>query len=197
MSKVFLYLYPIKEFADVFTRYMDIDDHPFEVLNDTINERYRKKGYNVVYAIYPDKKIYGINPMPSDAIITTDINFSDVEKYYKYPNEAYLINQIGSVEELVVSGYHALDCVKRVAESALEFGINSLVDLDLTDLFFDLYKHKEYFQKEIYSPERFKEYLLNRKGTKNLEFIKGLFNRNYNSPVYGFDIQNYIKGNSK
>ena len=64
MKKVFLYLYPIKEYASVFNlgdEYYDYMGYkrPFDVLNETIEKRYRQKGYEIIYALYPDKNIYG------------------------------------------------------------------------------------------------------------------------------------------
>ena len=90
------------------------------------------------------------------------------------------------MDELVVGGYHVMDCVKRVAEVALQSGINTLVDLDLTDLFFNVYKQKDYFDMENYSSEKFKMNMISRHGDEYTEFEERLFNRNYSSPVYGF-----------
>ena len=69
-----------------------------------------------------------------------------------------LLKQLGNIQELVVGGYHFHDCVKRVAEAALQMGINSLVDLDLTDLFFNLYKYEDYFEINNYEAQKYKEF---------------------------------------
>ena len=45
-----------------------------------------------------------------------------------------------------------------MGETALKMGINVIIDLDLTDLFFSLYRHDEYFQINQYDPKRYKEY---------------------------------------
>lgn len=50
-------------------------ENPYKVLNECIQKRYREKGYQIVYAIYPDKNIYGINPLQTDKIIYTDVSF--------------------------------------------------------------------------------------------------------------------------
>ena len=203
MRKVFLYLYPIKEFANMFLFHNDnlYDEwnipRPLPILNDTIDKRYRKKGYQVVFALYSDKELYGIEQHDEDKIIYTDIPFSEASAYDengnkkknftpKYPNEIFLIKQLGTVDELVVGGYHAMDCVKRVAEIALQNGIITLVDLDLTDLFFNVYNQNNYFNIEEYSPERFKMNMITRHGIEDFEFRERIFDRNYSSPVYGF-----------
>ena len=203
MKKVFLYLYPIEEFTKMFLLHDDVlydewgIEKPLPILNDTINKRYREKGYQVVYALYPDKKLYGLEKKNEDMIIYTDILFSEASAYDengnekkdfipKYPNERLLLEQIGSIDELVVGGYHVMACVKRVAEEALNLGIDALVDLDMTDLFFNVYKQKDYFDIENYSPERFKINMISKFGDRHIELEERLFNRNYSSPVYGF-----------
>ncbi len=203
MKKVFLYLYPIKEYTSMFL-FHDDDlydewqvDRPLPILNETINKRYRENGYQIVFVLYPDKDLFGIEKKPGDKVIYSDVLFSEFSAYDdkgnekknfvpKYPNEDLLVEQLGDIKELVVGGYHAADCVKRVAEKALHRGINVLVDLDLTDLFFGVYKQKDYFDMEKYSPERFKENMINRYDERDYEFAERLFNRKYSSPVYGF-----------
>lgn len=204
MSKVFLYLYPIEEFASMFifrndARYDEIGrERPFPVLNKTIDKRYRQKGYQVVYALYPDKKMYGLEPAETDKIIYTDVTFAEATAYDEngnrkkdfkpqYPSEKKLISQLGPVEQLVVGGYHFSDCVRRVAEFALQCGIDTLVDIDMTDLFFNVYTEKGYFKMDNYSPERYRTYMINRLGPDHIEFEKSLFDRYYSSPAYGFN----------
>ena len=206
MRKVFLYLYPIKEYTEMFLFHNDklYDEwnveRPLPILNSTINKRYREKGYEIVYALYPDKELYGIEKFEDDKIIYTDIQFSEASGYDekgnikenyepKYPSEEYLLKQIGKMEELVVGGYHAMDCVKRVVEFALKNGINALVDLDLTDYFFNIYKKKDYFKEEEYIPKRFKDYELSSNKYEKQEIKEELFNKTYSSKAYGFDIE--------
>lgn len=210
MKKVFLYLYPIEEYTKIFLFYNDklydemSIERPLPILNDTINKMYREKGYEIVFAVYPDKELYGIEKCDTDKIIYTDITFSEASAIDangnrktnfipKYPNELFLINQLGNIDKLIVGGYHAMDCVKKVAEVALENGIDTLVDLDLTDLFFNLYKQKEYFNKDKYDPTRYKSYVINKKSEQNVELTERTFNRNYDSNVYGFSAKSYVK----
>lgn len=81
MKKVFLYLYPIEEFTKMFLFHNDglYDEwgieRPLPILNNTINRRYREKGYQVVFALYPDRDLYGIQKKDEDIIIYTDISF--------------------------------------------------------------------------------------------------------------------------
>lgn len=202
MSKVFLYLYPIEEYSKAFylgNEYYDENNikRPFDVLNEAIQKRYRDNGFQIAFALYPDKEIYGILPQQGDKVIYTDIPFTKASGYSSdssskskdeivYPNEQMLINQLGDVEELAIGGYHAQDCVKRVGEVALTNGINTIVDLDMTDLFFNLYRQDNYFDIESYNPERFKNYMLGKLNKYGDEFAERMFNRNYQSDAYGF-----------
>ena len=205
MKKIFLYLYPIKEFTNMFLLSDDklYDEwgveRPLPILNETINKRYREQGYKIVYVLYPDKEMFGIEKQNGDKVIYTDITFDEASAYDsngnekqnfipKYPNEEKILEQLGYVDELVVGGYHAMDCVKRVAEVALQNGINTLVDLELTDLFFNVYKQKDCFDMENYSPEMFKKNMIATHGNYWPEYMEELFDKNYESPVYGFNI---------
>lgn len=206
MKKIFLYLYPIQEY----NRFFEFDEeylheigreNPYKILNECIQKRYREKGYKIVYAIYPDKNIYGIKPLPTDKIIYTNVTFEQASGYDKngseknskniiYPSEAYLIEQLGEFDEIVVGGFHFGDCVKRVAEYCYQMEFPTLVDLDLTDLFFNVYHKKDYFKIDEYNPQNYKNYMLLNNRFGNKEMAERLFARNYNSPVYGFeDIQ--------
>lgn len=210
MKKVFLYLYPIEEYTKMFLFNNDkfYDElnvkHPLTVLNECIQKRYRNNGYQVVFALYPDKDIFGIIPKKEDKIIYTDVLFTEAsaidengnkKKNFvpKYPNEHFLIEQLGKVEKLVLGGYHAQDCVKRVGEVALKNGIDTIIDLDMTDFFFTLYKNEGYFNIEKYDPKRYKEYIFNKFMRYGDTFAQKQFNRIYSSPAYGFNENNREK----
>lgn len=206
MNKIFLYLYPIEEYTKMFLFHDDkLYDawkvkRPLPLLNECIQARYRDKGYQVVFALYPDRDIFGIIPKPEDRIIITEVSFDEASAYNsdgtqkkdfvpKYPNEQLLLSQLGNVDELVIGGYHFGDCVKRVGQKALDMGIDTIIDIDLTDLFFSVYKYDDYFQKENYDPKRYKEYWqrqLEEEGLKK-ELIESQFKKMYNSPIYKFD----------
>ena len=213
-NKVFLYLYPIKEYTRMFLFSDDVcyDEwnikRPFPILNECIQKRYRDNGYQVVFALYPDKEIYGITPKKEDKIIYTDILFSENSAYDengkvkndfipKYPNEQLLIEQLGQIDELVIGGYHSSDCVQRVGEIALNNGINTIVDLDLTDFFFSLYRKEEYFNIEEYSPKKYKEYIFNKAYEEGELFFENHFNQMYSSLIYGFNDDNQKIDNKK
>ena len=203
MKKVFLYLYPIKEYNCPFENSKEYlqqmgRENPYKVLNECIQKRYREKGYQIVYAIYPDKTVYGINLLPTDKVIYADITFEQASGYnkddskkqdrdFKYPSERYLIEQLGDFDEIIIGGFHFGDCVKRVAEYCYQIGFSTLVDLDLTDLFFNIYHKKDYFKVDEYNPHNYKNYMLSNSRFGNKEIAERLFEKNYNSPVYRFE----------
>lgn len=202
MQKIFLYLYPIKEFVSSEAREL-LDDsfcdecnikRPFPILNECIEKRYRENGYQVVFALYPNKEIFGVIPKPEDKIIFTDVLFEEAintkeDKNFipQYPSEELLLGQLGEVSELIVGGYHYSDCVKRVGEKAMANGISTLVDLDMTDLFFGLYKQEDYFCIDEYDSIRYKEYFLNKALKYGEDFAEKRLNTMYASEVYGFN----------
>lgn len=192
MQRVFLYLYPIKEYTEMFLLPEDklYDewniDRPLPILNSTINKRYREKGYQIIFALFPDRELYGIEKKTNDKIIFTDITYDETSTYDRYPSEEYLLHQLGNVDELVIGGYHVLACCKRVAEVAMQKGISVLVDLDLTDLFFNVYRHKEFFNEENYNPNKFKTFMITQDGDEYIEYEEKMFDENYSSPVYGY-----------
>lgn len=203
MKKVFLYLYPIKEYI---IDSLNCDDKLYNewkvkgtipILDECIQKRYRDNGYQVVYVLYPDKQMFGIIPKEEDRIIYTDILFSEnsaidenrnTKKDFipKYPNVQLLITQLGDIEELVIGGYHFSNCVKRVGEMALNMGINTVVDLDLTDLFFTLYNQEGYLDFKEYNPEKFKRQIMKDNLECGEEVALKQFNSFYSDPVYGF-----------
>ena len=83
MKKVFLYLYPIKEYTEMFLFHDDklYDElnvkRPLPILNECIQKRYRENGYQIVFVLYPDRKVFGINVKQEDKIIYTDVLFSE------------------------------------------------------------------------------------------------------------------------
>lgn len=204
MDNVFLYLYPLKEYIDMFL--YDDDSlydawdvpRPLPIINETIKKRYRDNGFRIIIAIYPDKDIFGIDVYDSDEIIFTDIPFTTATGYYPdgtvkpneeivYPSEEYLLKQLGNVKSLVIGGFHFSDCVKRVAKKADEKGIDTLIDLDLTDLFFGLYRKKDYFDVSSYDPNRFLTFMrreLEILGEKE-EFVERQLKKMYGDSVYG------------
>lgn len=209
MRKVFLYLYPIKEYASVFdlgNEYYDSMGYkrPFDVLNDAIEKRYRQKGYEVIYALYPDKDIYGIIPKDSDKFIITDVTFKEATGYnedgskklksdIKYPSEEYLLNQIGNVDKLLVGGYHWSDCVKRVVDKAIDLGIDSIIDLDMTDIFFGIYEDDYFKVDEEYDPNKYKQRLIDR----NVAYLKDpmmeSIKERFGAKAFGFDFDEIKK----
>ena len=52
-----------------------------------INRKYREKGYQVVFALYLDKGLYGIQKKNEDRIIYTDISFDEASAYDTKGNE--------------------------------------------------------------------------------------------------------------
>lgn len=203
MRKVFLYLYPIEEYTRVFLFRNDDNydkwqvERPLPILNNTIDVRYRKKGYEIIYVLYPDRKMFGIERKENDKFIFSDITFDEASGYnkdgtykdsdkIKYTDNEYLINQLGEVDEIVIGGYHATDCVKKIANACNMKGIDTLIDVDLTDIFFALYRQNDYFDKNYYDPVKYRDYIKNEmmNGIMSEEELEAQIKERFDSPTY-------------
>ena len=81
-----------------------------------------------------------------------------------------------------------------MGEAALNMGINTIVDLDLTDLFFSLYRQEDYFNINEYNPEKFKEHIIRSEIKEEIEFddeeqALKQFYLTYSSPAFGFSTE--------
>lgn len=170
---------------------MKILDRPdiMEKLNATIDKRYRKKGYEINYLVFKDRDVAGLEVVETDKIIKTDITFEEhttpIKKdVYTYPDNKHVEKELGEVNELVVCGFHYNDCVKRVAAHFFNSGIDTLVDVELTELFRFLCS-RFYFDEENYNLANMIEY-----GEAELTFLYGesrsFFNMDkiYGEPYY-------------
>lgn len=164
MVKVFLYLFPIRDYASLCTNVVYDNsilteferyhiDETFRVLNSAIDKRYRQKGYEIVYVIFPDTKMYGVEKQDEDRVIMTNVRFKDL--LYEDINMLDIIKKLGDVDELVVGGYHYCSCVSNLANCAMQMGINTTIDGELTEHFFRICKHSE-FNEESYNPDSLK-----------------------------------------
>ena len=97
-----------------------------------------------------------------------------------------MIKQLGDFDTIVIGGFHFADCVKRVAEYCYNQGYQTLVDLDLTDLFYSVHCIREYFDIYEYDPREYKEFMI-QSMSRNLpkEVVEKIFLNSYASPVYG------------
>lgn len=203
MQKIFLYLFPIKEYTSFFLFHDDAlydkwhIERPLPILEECIQKRYRDKGYEIVFVTYPDREIFGISPKENDMIIQTDITFNEnstidskgnKKKGFtpKYPNIQDIIDYLGKIKKIVVGGYHYNDCVKKIAEFAQTQGIETHIDLELTDLFFSVYQSREYFKIDEYDPERFKTHIMSDDIEFGYDIALKQFKLMYPDSIYGF-----------
>ncbi|MFH1505844.1 MAG: hypothetical protein ABIE94_02550 [archaeon] len=109
------------------------------MLNACIDLRYRKKGFQINYALFDDTEVSDkVILQPTDNIIRVGLDYvthtTKVDGEYPYPNQDYILDQLGQPEKLRVAGFHE-DCVGKLARRAYERGMDVLVDEDLTEFF--------------------------------------------------------------
>jgi len=152
MSKKLLFLYPVEEYW--LYSFPFYSEQSIELLEKAIDCRYRKKGYEIYYAMFPDREIKHIHVLPTDRVIYTDISFAEhttaTPNGFAYPAPHKLIDQLGQTEHLVVCGFHSCDCVRRIAQEGIDRKLDTLVDIELTELF-SHYSSKFYFDPEQYN----------------------------------------------
>lgn len=116
-------------------------------LNSCIHHRYRKNGFQVVYAVsLPESVIDVVDVKHEDKIVFTG---KVTKEHYPSPNS--ILNQMIPLQILRIGGFHMWDCVERLARRAYRRGINTLVDEDLTEFFgFRAFARKKDFRVKSY-----------------------------------------------
>ncbi len=137
-----IYLYPIPEYFDFDLKHRSkkFKEEYKGKLNRCIDLRYRKKGFQVNFALFDDHSISDmIRIYKKDRIIRVGLSFNEhttqVNGEYPYPNQDFILDQLGDIDHLRVAGFHIWDCVEKLAERAHQRGIDVLVDEDLTNIF--------------------------------------------------------------
>lgn len=156
--KKLLFIYPIEEFMKIF-EHGDV----IEKLNRTINKRYREKGYEINYLIFPDKEIADLQIYPNDKIIKTDITFEDYTTTNKAgnfpnPNLDKIFGENINVESIVVCGFDSRDYVRKTAKRFDDLGFDTLIDIELSG-YFRAHCEKNYFAEDEYNLANIIEYM--------------------------------------
>ena len=157
----------IKEFGEVYKR----------TLNLCIDQRYRQKGFEIVYALLDGSPISEVIVLQdNDRVINVGMDAkthrTKVKGKYPYPDTDYILAQLGKPRILRVGGFHMWDCVEKVAKRAYEKRIDVLVDEDLTEFFgfqikrpkFKIDSYPNYDPKNLGGGNMFEEFIRARKG---------------------------------
>ena len=126
--KKLLFLYPVKEYF----WYKPQDQGLIHLMNRMINLRYRKNGYQINYLVFANREVHGLNIFPNDRVLKSNVEIDQV-KDTPYTDNELIEQQLGSVDELVVCGFHEIDCVRKVARYFNDKNVDTLVDIELTD----------------------------------------------------------------
>lgn len=74
----------------------------------------------------------------NDGILTTGISFKKHVDKKIYPSLPSILSQLPEpIEKLTLGGFHINDCVDKLAGYAYSIGIDTIVDEDTTNFFFD------------------------------------------------------------
>jgi len=178
----FLFLYPIKEYFDAEVErdknLIDLPEKEFRkfysnLLNECISKRYRDGGFSINYVTFKDEPAEIVKIKEKDRVISNGITFADHVQSWLYPDPDFILNQLPKpLGHLRVAGFHAWDCVERVAKKAYEQGIDVLVDEDLTQWLIPHYVQDPHFRVDscpgfnphvLKSPGIFRDFISARK----------------------------------
>jgi hypothetical protein len=120
-------------------------DRRFRLINRLL-DCYRGFGYRVTWAMFgehdkeekPDMMLWShvFEQYEGDEVISVGVSYFDHTRQGKYPDESQVLQELGSIEQLIVGGFHKSDCVQRFEGAARELGITVFPDCFLTDEFF-------------------------------------------------------------
>ncbi len=143
--KQFLFLYPISEYFNREIADTAADLHIIQRLNEIIDTRYRQSGYRVNWLLFsavhnasiPNLSLLDrrILMRESDKIFPAGVS-REQHRHCIYPPCGNILSQLKPVSELVIGGFHQIDCVDKIARAAHHDGVTVTVDEDTTDQFF-------------------------------------------------------------
>ena len=148
--KVFLFLYPIREYVNAcIENFRCFEHHGCDPkrLNQVIAARYRAKGYQVGWLFFSDpgeplladltRTSEHIRIEAEDSVFACGVSFDDHVANKTYPDLDPIVARLPRpIEYLVLGGFHQNDCVDKVASAAHSKGIPTFVDEDTTEFFF-------------------------------------------------------------
>ena len=110
-------------------------------MNRAIEERYRNNGYQVHWVMFAQHQFSPlIIRRSTDRVIEVELTFQQhtskkADGTYPYPNADNIVQNLEDIAEVVVAGYHAHDCVDKIAAAAHAAGHTTLIDEELTHFF--------------------------------------------------------------
>lgn len=148
--KVFLFLYPIREYVDSCIENFQCFEHQGcdpKRLNEIITARYRSKGYQIHWLFFSDPDDLALPNLSrtsehikiedKDIVLACGVSFEDHVANKTYPDNSHIVERLTApIERLVIGGFHQNDCVDKVASTAYAAGISTFVDEDTTEFFY-------------------------------------------------------------
>ena len=95
-------------------------------LNRCIDVRYGQKGFKINYVVFDGSSVSDIIELQkSDKVIEVGLDFKThttkrVNGEYPYPDQDYILNQLGKTNVIRIAGFHMWDCVEKLAKRAYE-----------------------------------------------------------------------------
>lgn len=143
-KSIFLFLYPIEPYFASCLQSFRLEQNCIEKLKEIIDERYRKRDYDIAYALFSSPFDIGqpnLNSVPEyfpleGRILVAGVSFEEHSLLKRYPKPDFILDQLPQHSRLIVGGFHQWDCVDKIAERSYQRGVDTFVDEDTTELFF-------------------------------------------------------------
>lgn len=146
---IFLFLYPIRPYftrQNLFTS--AATTRQMEILNGIIDVRYRLPGYRICWLMFgedhdsrvPDFWLWDSRVVlhGNDKVISSGMSYEKHTSEKLYPREDFILQSLPVFDNLVLGGFHRIDCVDRLASAVHKQRIPVSVDEDTTDQMFQL-----------------------------------------------------------
>lgn len=191
MKKAFILLFPQKE-------YLTLGQSNTQLFNDCIKQRYKDKGYDFFLVKFKGSDLGFITEKPN-TVIEVNISFEESNIYssksWKYADFKNIAKQlkIKDYSNVVIGGFHCFDCVQKLATETYKFNKNTLIDTDLTELFWNVAKYQKNWDIKHFRPEQKLERALFNADIPST-ILNKVFER-YKNPILGIssNILNQIK----
>lgn len=182
MKKTIVILFPQKE-------YLLSSQKDVSLFNDCIKQRYLDNDYELVVVKYKGSDL-GIITLEPKKIIDANITFKQSLKEgsedWQYADFKKLASILCEEEysRIIIGGFHCFDCVEKFANEVYKINPNTIVDKDLTEVFWSVSKYQDNWDIKNYNAQQNFENILYADRFAPPDFMRRLLKK-YENPIWG------------
>ncbi len=165
--KYVILLYPTKLYiGDLTKQWNEVEVQKTMDLYDRISKERHSKHKRVIVLFgkegnlsEPDRSQLWptIKERPTDIVLSCGISFEDHCSRSIYPDPLEILVSLDDPESVVIGGFHMWDCVEKFAKTSYDLGISTIVEEDLTELFFNRSYQKGGIPVELSNSNNYKK----------------------------------------